>query len=54
MSKAFELARALEKLHINNMYKQDFYWTWGFRSADALRQCGATQIAATAEDILTF
>ena len=27
---------------------------WGFRSADTLRQCGATQIAATAEDILTF
>ena len=46
MSKAFELARALEKLRINNMYKQDFYWTWDktddeiaavFAVADALR-----------------
>ena len=46
MSKAFELARELEKLHINNMYKQDFYWTWDktddeiaaiFAVADALR-----------------
>ena len=33
MSKAFELARHLETLHINNMYKSDFYWTWG---ADSL------------------
>ena len=31
MSKAFELARALEKLRIDNMYKQDFYWTWDKR-----------------------
>ncbi len=46
MSKAFELARELEKLRINNMYKQDFYWTWDktddeiaavFAVADALR-----------------
>lgn len=46
MSKAFELARHLETLHINNMYKQDFYWTWDktddeiaavFAVADALR-----------------
>ncbi|MBQ6159664.1 MAG: knotted carbamoyltransferase YgeW [Oscillospiraceae bacterium] len=46
MSKAFELARRLEQLHINNMYKQDFYWTWDktddeiaaiFTVADALR-----------------
>ena len=46
MSKAFELARELEKLHINNLYKQDFYWTWDktddelaavFAVADALR-----------------
>ena len=28
MSKTIELARHLERLHINNMYKSDFYWTW--------------------------
>ena len=27
MSKTIELAKHLEKLHINNMYKSDFYWT---------------------------
>ena len=46
MSKAVRLARQLEKLHINNMYKNDFYWTWDktdeelaavFAVADALR-----------------
>ena len=46
MSKTVELARYLEKLHINNMYKNDFYWTWDktsdeldaiFTVADALR-----------------
>ncbi|MCI2058582.1 MAG: knotted carbamoyltransferase YgeW [Oscillibacter sp.] len=46
MSKATELARHLETLHINNMYKNDFYWTWDktdeeidaiFTVADALR-----------------
>ena len=46
MSKTMELARQLEKLHINNMYKSDFYWTWDktdeelaavFTVADALR-----------------
>ena len=46
MSKTLELARQLEKLHINNMYKNDFYWTWDktdeelaavFTVADALR-----------------
>lgn len=46
MSKALDLARQLEKLHINNMYKNDFYWTWDktdeelaavFAVADALR-----------------
>ena len=46
MSKTIELARQLEKLHINNMYKNDFYWTWDktdeelaavFAVADALR-----------------
>ena len=28
MSKTLELARHLETLHINDMYKTDFYWTW--------------------------
>ena len=46
MSKAMELARHLETLHINDMYKNDFYWTWDktdeeldaiFTVADALR-----------------
>ena len=46
MSKTVELARHLETLHINNMYKSDFYWTWDksdeeidavFTVADALR-----------------
>ena len=46
MSKTMELARHLETLHINNMYKSDFYWTWDktdeeleaiFTVADALR-----------------
>ncbi len=46
MSKAVELARHLETLKINNMYKSDFYWTWDktndeidaiFTVADALR-----------------
>ena len=46
MSKTVELAKKLEKLHINNMYKTDFFWTWDktddeieavFTVADALR-----------------
>lgn len=46
MSKTIALARQLELLHINNMYKNDFYWTWDktdeelaavFAVADALR-----------------
>ena len=46
MSKTVELAKHLETLHINNMYKSDFYWTWDktddeieavFTVADALR-----------------
>ena len=50
MSKTVELARHLEKLHINNMYKTDFYWTWDktddeidaiFTVADALRDLRA-------------
>ena len=28
MSKTTELTRHLETLHINDMYKNDFYWTW--------------------------
>ncbi len=46
MSKAMELARHLETLNFNGMYKSDFYWTWDksddeiaavFAVADALR-----------------
>ena len=46
MSKTIELARHLETLKINDMYKNDFYWTWDktddeidavFTVADALR-----------------
>ena len=46
MSKTVELARHLETLHINNMYKTDFFWTWDktddeieavFTVADALQ-----------------
>ena len=46
MSKTVELARHLETLNINNMYKNDFFWTWDktddeidaiFTVADALR-----------------
>ncbi len=46
MSKTVELARHLETLKINDMYKNDFYWTWDktddeidavFTVADALR-----------------
>ncbi len=46
MSKAYELANHLDKLNINNMYNNDFYWTWDktddeidaiFTVADALR-----------------
>ena len=46
MSKTEQLAQGLEKLKINGMYKNDFYWTWDktddelaavFAVADALR-----------------
>ena len=46
MSRTVELARRLEMLHINDMYKNDFFWTWDktdeeiaavFAVADALR-----------------
>ena len=33
MSKTVELARQLEMLHINDMYKNDFFWTWARPSA---------------------
>ena len=50
MSKTVELARHLETLHINNMYKSDFYWTWDksdeeidavFTVADACATCAS-------------
>ena len=53
MSKTIELAKHLEKLHINNMYKSDFYWTWDktdeeleaiFTVADAAGPAGAEQV----------
>ena len=52
MSKTVELARHLSTLNINNMYKNDFYWTWDktddeidavFTVADALRDPGSIQ-----------
>ena len=52
MSKTLELARHLETLHINDMYKTDFYWTWDktddeidaiFTVADAPGSAGAQQ-----------
>ena len=65
MSKTIELAKHLEKLHINNMYKSDFYWTWDktdeeldaiFTVADALRhvRSGEYDSAFSAEKIQTF
>ena len=53
MSKTVELARHLDTLHINNMYKNDFYWTWDktddeidaiFTVADALRDLSLIHI----------
>ena len=38
MSKTIELAQHLEKLHINNMYKSDFYWTWD-KTDEELEAC---------------
>ena len=45
MSKTVELARHLETLHINNMYKSDFYWTWdkSDEEIDAARPARAQQ-----------
>ena len=59
MSKTVELARHLEKLHINNMYKTDFYWTWDktddeieavFTVADALRDLRERNISTKVFD----
>ena len=65
MSKTIELAQHLEKLHINNMYKNDFYWTWDktdeeldaiFTVADALRdlrcsvRCRSRPVQAREQD----
>ena len=59
MSKAMELARHLETLHINNMYKNDFYWTWDktddeldaiFTVADALRDLRERNISTKVFD----
>src|SRR5699024_12010437 len=59
MSKALELARHLETLHINNMYKNDFYWTWDktddeldaiFTVADALRDLRERNISTKVFD----
>ena len=40
MSKTIELAKHLEKLHINNMYKSDFYWTWDKTVEELEAICG--------------
>ncbi|MBU5627513.1 knotted carbamoyltransferase YgeW [Oscillibacter sp. MSJ-2] len=59
MSKTVELAKHLEKLHINNMYKNDFYWTWDktdeeleavFTVADALRDLRERNISTRVFD----
>ena len=34
MSKTIEWAQKLEKLHINNIYTNDFYWTWDKTDAE--------------------
>ncbi len=59
MSKAVELAKHLQKLHINNMYNEDFYWTWDktgeeldavFTVADALRDLRERNISTRVFD----
>ena len=59
MSKTIELAQHLEKLHTNNMYKSDFYWTWDktdeeldaiFTVADALRDLRERNISTKVFD----
>ena len=39
MSKTLELARHLETLHINDMYKTDFYWTCLLYTSPSPRDC---------------
>ena len=43
MSKTIELAKHLEKLHINNMYKSDFYWTWDKTDEEPIRRTSLTR-----------
>ena len=59
MSKTEKLAQHLEKLKINNMYKNDFYWTWDktsdeldaiFTVADALRDMRERNISTKVFD----
>ena len=59
MSKTEKLAQHLEKLQINNMYKNDFYWTWDktddeldaiFTVADALRDLRERNISTKVFD----
>ena len=59
MSKTEKLAQHLEKLRINNMYKNDFYWTWDktddeldaiFTVADALRDLRERNISTKVFD----
>ena len=59
MSKTEQLVQRLEKLQINNMYKNDFYWTWDktgdeleavFTVADALRDLRERNISTKVFD----
>ena len=59
MSKTEQLAQGLEKLKINGMYKNDFYWTWDktddeldaiFTVADALRDLRERNISTQVFD----
>ena len=59
MSKTEKLAQRLEKLKINGMYKNDFYWTWDktedeldaiFTVADALRDLRERNISTKVFD----
>ena len=61
MSKTVELARHLETLRINNMYKTDFYWTWdlslihiSFPQEYAMRSTAEPAKAATASQTRTL
>ena len=53
MSKTVELAQHLQKLHINNMYKNDFYWTWdkSDEEIDAEIEKFAKQIGQSVEEL---